>query len=269
MKCPKCAGEFRYSLTPPAPQPVAKKPIAPAQAPPPLPASVPAQAAAPKLEPKRSSSALWVVAALVGIVAVAGAIAGGAWKFKLLGQQVAKNGANNVDGQAAPVNTNATNPQDDSAAPVNENGQAIANAAPKKEVNGNAGLPEKFKLGENDWPLVIAYSADGALLAAANEYGINIWNRASGKPVHIEHFSARDDFQFRLSPNGAYAAIIARDPQNHYRFQGGVWSTADGKQVYTYEWVDPPYVVILSFIHKFILVLAECCPGEGEVEDAA
>ena len=44
------------------------------------------------------------------------------------------------------------------------------------------------------------------------------------KLVHIEQFSSRDDFQFRLSPNGAYAAIIARDPQNHYRFQGGVWS---------------------------------------------
>ena len=155
IKCPKCSGEFRYSPAPPKPQPVAQKPDPSAKSPPtPHPGKVSAQlAAAPKVQSQRSSGALWVVATLVGVVAIAGLI-GTAWKFNLLGHPIAKN-TPDVNEQTVPVDPIAAGQERNAAESVTENGEAIAGVAPQNEANqaGNAGLPEKFKLGENEWPL--------------------------------------------------------------------------------------------------------------------
>ena len=120
---------------------------------------------------------------------------------------------------------------------------------PKSAINaGNDRLGDTLKLGENELPLKIVYSPDGKFIAAAGLYGIDIWNRVTGDHRHIalmtsaDHFPGQMDFRFQLSPSSLYVVLAVGDSassDNH--IQGGVWSTADGKKVLTYDLPAAPY----------------------------
>jgi sulfatase modifying factor 1 len=186
-----------------------------------------------------------LIAALLFLVITIGGGGLAAWKFNLLGRLVAKNDVEADESKRNPADSSKAEENvldaDQREAVQSEATDAQPGDNPAKEV----GLPEKLHF--SDWPLALMYSADGSHLAAAGETGANIWHRSSGKMTRIDHHVTRDEYQFRLSPNGTYVAIIGRDPQMFSRFHGGVWSTSDGKQVFAYEWSDPPYGVIPGF----------------------
>lgn len=242
---------------------------------------------APLIARKRSPHARWIVASLFGGVALLGFASGvfaiATWRLNFFQPQVAKNDndakakpADVADGQSDPVQvapapTNtvaalskvvqaappgaavalapeeraAVTPEIKHAAPAKEKTPALA-AATKNESFQDF-VPIKTQLGQNSRALAIDFSDNGATFAVAGDSVFNVWTRGAHSLGRVTDTYAPDDYQFRLSPNGAYAAVIARDSRNFNRFHGGVWSTTDGAEVYKYDWTDPPQGCIPCF----------------------